>query len=393
MMGALRTIPLALVLLCAGSGARASELVCGLSDAGVITVDGLLGDWQDVAGLTRSASDPKDASFLVRCNHDEEALYLSVDVKDDHLIRTNRPTADDRLIFGFGTVKLEVYPSHANDKQALKVNWQRPDSAKGIKVADSLQPRGWSVELALPLSRVPGWKKGVTAFPFSLEWSDADLRIDGKAQTTLTTDDSLIVLGEGLALYQQFLKEHKLKPALIQVDTLANMDGEPGQERVVFGGNVIGILGEEYVYFTLPVQKKQDVLEVKILDLAGEGKSSALVRYIERGGGGSREVVSVWNLLPDGSIARTFAHELAKQLGTAKITGTYSLIARSVGKGKKKKPAPGYDIVVHSGTAIGFSAETWNELPAEDMQPILLPWESKKQSSWHFRGDEAFGGE
>ena len=83
----------------------------------------------------------------------------------------------------------------------------------------------------------------------------------------------------------------------------------------------------------------------------------------------------------------------AKQLGAAKITGTYALVARSVGKGKKKKAAPGYEIVVYAGTAAGFSAVNWNELPAEDMQPILLPWEGKKQTSWRFRGDEAFGGE
>jgi hypothetical protein len=393
MMGALRATAPLLVLVCLHGRAEAHELECGLTEPGVITVDGLLSDWQGVSGLRRADANPQDASFVVRCNHDAEAVYLSVEVTDDLLIRTSRPAGDDRLVFGFGPERLEVYPTHRDAGQALKVKWQRPASTKGILVADSLLPRGWSVEAAFPLGRVPGWHKGLTAFPFSLELGDADLRVDSKVQTTLSTGGGLIVFAEGGALYQQFLKEHRIRPADVKVDTLANMDGEPGQERVVVGGKVIGILGEEYVYFVLPVVSGKDVLEVKILDLAGEGKSSALVRYVERGGGGSREVLSVWNLLPDGSIARTFAHELGKELGPARITGTYSLVARSVGKGKKKKAAPGHDIVVTCGSAVGFSAQNWNELPAEDMQPILLPWMDKKQSTWHFRGDEAFGGE
>ena len=57
-----------------------------------------------------------------------------------------------------------------------------------------------------------------------------------------------------------------------------------------------------------------------------------------------------------------------------------------------RKDKRGRDLVIQSGEATGFSAATWNETPAGDMAPILLPWADKKQEVWHFSNDEVSGG-
>jgi hypothetical protein len=172
---------------------------------------------------------------------------------------------------------------------------------------------------------------------------------------------------------------------------MANMDGEPGLERVVVGGRTLGILGEKYYFMTFPVPRK-DVLEVKLVDLAGGGKPSILVRYVERGSGGSREVLGVWSLLPDGSFAHPFAHEVAKEGPGGRITDVWTLEPKTEKKGKRVKKLKGFDIVITPGESRGYTKDTWNESPAEDMTPILLPWEKSKKERWRFEGDECSGG-
>jgi hypothetical protein len=127
-----------------------------------------------------------------------------------------------------------------------------------------------------------------------------------------------------------------------------------------------------------------DVLSVAVADLAGAGKSSLVVRTVERGNGGAREVLSIWNL-HGGAFQRTFAHEIAKQVGRARLTNSWELVPR--GKGKR-----GQDLVVRPGDAGGFTEATWRETPASDMAPILLPWGDKKQEIWRFDADQVSGG-
>jgi hypothetical protein len=109
-----------------------------------------------------------------------------------------------------------------------------------------------------------------------------------------------------------------------------------------------------------------------------------VVRYREHGGGGSREVLAVW-ALRDGALARIFAHEIGKQVGAARMTNRVEIVPR---KGK----ARGHDIVIQPGEVVGFTAETWNETPASDMVPILLPWGEKKEEVWRFEGGGVSGG-
>lgn len=378
----------------------AVEVLCGLTQPDVVVIDGLLDDWQGVKGFEMGAGDG-DADPVFRCNYDEDQLYVSVNVFDDRLIRTkaNAP-GEDHLLFAFGSARIEVWPADAEHGAKRKVS---AGSFGKVEVADSLQQKGWSVELAIPLKKIPGWGKGVPSVPFKFELHDADQFVDKKVQAIVGTSSGRLSFAEGSQLYRDFLAEFKLRQADVRLDTLADMDGVRGTERVIWAGRIIGVLSDQYAVLQLPVPAK-DVLEVRVVDLSGD-KKSILARWVERGNGGSREVLGVFNIKPGGAPVRTFAHEIAKQMGPNKLTNVWSIEPTAElnkpPKGKKKSKAkaskapkvPGRNaIVIRVGEVAGFTAQSWRELPAEDMQPILLPWGEAREEVWGFQGDEVFGG-
>lgn len=389
----LRIILILLIFSDAASGrAHAAELECGGAEEGTVQVDGLLDDWQGVTGLTRQGESAKDAAFTVRCNYDETTLYVSVDVQDERVIRRGKKDkgAEDRLALTIGKERLDVRPGSA-DGVAAKTTWNGK-AVKGLEVADGLQTHGWAVEAAIPLARVRGWAKGVPALALAVEVSDADLLTEKKHQEVVSVSDAKLVFDAASAVYRQFLKDMKIKAADIRLDIMADMDGTPGAERVIVAGRIVGVLSDSYVYMRLPPAKAKDVLSVQIIDLAGDGKHAVVGHWVEAGNGGSREVIAVWNLLRDGSFPMIWGHEVAKVQGANKLTNTWSLEPRKHKK-NKKKIVPGHDIIVRVGEAIGWTADTWTEDPAQDVKPILLPWAGQQIEHWHFRGDESYGGE
>src|SRR5262249_27597192 len=311
-----------------------------------------------------STDAPADAGFSLRCAYDDTMLYMAVDVSDDRLIRSRSPRpTDDHLVLEIGGGKWEIFPGSAAASAKLYVG-----GPKGMAVVDSLQKHGWSVELAVARAKIPGVRKGDPAVRFGLAFFDADVAAPPKIETVVALRDASLVFEEADHLLADFLAQMKLRRSDIVLDTTANIDGAPGAERVVWAGRTIGILGEGFAYLELPVSLREDVLEVRAIDLAGEGKASLLVRYVERGNGGAREVLAVWNMVT-GSFVRTFAHEVAKVVGRARMTNAWELVAKKRGRGR--------DLIIRAGDAGGFSKDSWNEAPAEDMMPILLPWGGK----------------
>ena len=149
------------------------EIVCALTEPDVIVVDGMLDDWRGVTPF-EVGSGRGDADVRFRCNYDPTYLYVSLDVVDDRLIRTAKAgPGEDHVVLAFGAARILLYPAQ------LEYNAKRKLIASGlgkVEAADSLQPKGWSVELAVPLRRIPGWGKGVPSLPFRFEVQDADGR-------------------------------------------------------------------------------------------------------------------------------------------------------------------------------------------------------------------------
>jgi hypothetical protein len=388
----MRPVPLALLTLLAGTtdaaaAAPPTELVCTLAGPGLIHIDGLIDDWANLPEVTRADADPRDAAVAVRCAYDKTTLYLLVNVTDDRLIRTKQKTRDeDHLVLGFGAQAFEIYPASAEQGAKLAFGWVGRGAASlpRVSVADSLQKRGWSVELAAPLRGLPGLLRGAPSLPLTVELYDADSLTARHIESVVTTGELALTFEEAAATLKSFLEGAKVHRGDIVLDQTAELDGQDAPQRVVVAGRVVGLLGDGYSYLELPVESARDVLSVQLVDLGGAGRASLVVRTVERGNGGSREVLSVWNTR-NGQWNRLFAHEIAKVVGARHVTDTWELVPR--GKGRK-----GVDLVIKPGEAVGFTAETWNETPASDMVPILLPWAGKPQEIWRFDGGMVSGG-
>ena len=378
-----------------GAGpASARDVPCGAVEPDVIQVDGLLNDWSDVKGLVtddaahlvggRAWDGPDDLSFLVRCNYDQKRLYLAIDVHDERLVRTRKAQPqEDHVVVTLGAGrKLVIYPAdlHADIPRLVKWNG-KPKLPPGLEVAEAMQPKGWSVEVAIPWRAVPGWSPGVAQVRGAVAVADCDSRAPLKLDAIMSTSEGrrpgAFVLSEGSELLQAFLDHIGARRSDVVYNKLAQMGGDPGLERVVRVGKIVGVIGKEYLYFEIPVQDPHDIRDFRVVDLAGDGKHAVVVRYLERGSGGAREVLAVWKIVGP-QFRRTFAAEVAKQRGTSRIENRYSLVPHG----------RGHDLVLEVGGANGFSPESYREAPADDMIPILLPWEGKRRARFRFRGDE-----
>src|SRR5262249_36913706 len=217
-------------LLCAAPAA-AAELVCQKVAPGTLVVDGLLDDWSGPEEI-RTGPDPRDASFAVRCAYDDRTLYLAVNVTDDRLIRSVKPSPlDDHLVLGLGAGRWAIYPGSVEARAKLAVV-----GPKGLTVVDSLQKRGWSIELSVPRAKLPGVRRGSATVPFRLSFHDADVAAAPKIETVVDFGDGSLVLEEADALLAEFLAQVKLRRSDIALDVSADVDGDPGPARVGWGG-------------------------------------------------------------------------------------------------------------------------------------------------------------
>ena len=106
--------------------------------------------------------------------------------------------------------------------------------------------------------------------------------------------------------------------------------------------------------------------DVQLVQIDAEHFAVA-ARIIERSASGNREVLRLYKL--DGTrFTPIFAVEVGKEQGKNKL----SVKVDYVKKGK------GTDIELTPEPAQGFSEATWKELPAQDIEPLLLPWQDKK---------------
>ena len=360
--------------------AAAADAVCVKVAPGSVQLDGLLDDdWSGREDI-RTGPDPSDASFSLRCAYDDRTLYLAVNVEDDRLIRSPRPRAtDDHLLLSLGRARWEIYPGSAAAHAKLAVV-----GPKGLTAIDSLQQRGWSLEMSIPRAKLTGVSRKDPSVPFGLSFHDSDVAATPRIETVVDFGDGKLVLEEADALLHELLDQLKLRRSDIRLDVSADVDGVAGAERIVWAGRIIGILGEGFAYIELPAARAEDVLEVRAVDLAGDGKASLLARYLEQGNGGTREVLAIWNL-KNQTIVRIFAHEVRKTMGRARIVNVWELVPKP---GKRR----GHDLHFRAGAAVGVTRETWNETPADDMVPILLPWGEKTKEVWRFDNDEVSGG-
>ncbi|PIE19613.1 MAG: hypothetical protein CSA65_01720 [Proteobacteria bacterium] len=378
--------------------AKPLDINCNPAEDGVVLLDGMLRDWRGVDGVyVRGVSrvikgrkhwnNAKDASFEVLCNYSKTTLYLAVDVTDEYFARTRKLRADDHLELRFGRHVLEIYPSDLKKIRGV-VRWRRGRrrrKARGIQMAEAKQLQGWSVEIAMPLSKVPGYRKGKEGVPLSVRFIDVDWR--GKVDSVVGSGKARLVIAQVTADLTAFLRAMKATRKQIRWRGSADVVGDKGLEQVLLVGSRVGIVGSGlpgggYFYFGLPVKTPKDVRWVKLLDLNGDRQKEIVIRYTQRGGGGRRDLLAVYRFNSVNKFVRPFAHELTKGQGANMITTRLRFIRW------RKRRRHGVEIVIDKPKAKGYTRATYKERQATDVNPIVLPWGETTKRRYRFEGDE-----
>jgi hypothetical protein len=382
--------------------AEATTIPCGLVEAGTIHIDGLTSDWDGVTPIVPivapgTAAAPRSLAVKVYCNYDEKNVYLMVDVNDDLLVRTKAGgNEDDHLQFAFGIVsksgeitridRLRIWPAVASQKLPRVVKWEAKKAPKVIQgegpvgrlkplkgppvieVYDAIQPRGYVLEIKMPKPIVPGFKEGAP-LKFAVRVHDSDgagKEKQGFAETSSVeagADLSEIGFEEGHSAYTDLLHDLKLSQGDVFFDKNANVGEGPG--KVVAAGKYLAFLSKGYCYQELAPSRK-DVGDVQLVQLDADTFAVA-ARVFERNAAGTREVLRLFKLTGQRFVP-VFQAEVGKEMGKNRL----SVKVEYVKKGK------GTDVELSPEPAVGFSEATWRELPAQDIEPLLLPWQDKK---------------
>lgn len=382
----------------AHGAAHADSQTCNAVAGDVIAVDGLLDDWGPKGAREIGAKD-QDASFSVRCAYDEKRLHLGIAVRDDYLYRGKKPAqkSDDHVIIELGVGekrdRLLVYPG--NDKQDPVRRWNGKAVPQWLEVEDTQARRGFTVEVSLPLSRVRGYAKGTPSIDAVVEYRDADFsaRVESRMRYT-----GALELEGANELYKAFMKAARLSAKDITLDQTANIDDHAGAERVIAGRDVIGVLSDSFFFMTLPVASPGDVKSVRLADLRGDGTRSILAEIRQHGNGGSRDVVIVYQLSGN-AFQSLLTFETRKEKDGRSLVNRWSLVPRgmyrTLEREEKKYAKRGHDLVIEVSEkdATGWDEDNYNEAPAPDVVPILLPWSDETSRVYYFIGNTVQGGD
>ena len=342
---------------------RADVLHCDNMSTAELSIDGLLDDWKGSPIAARIGAAP-DGSIAVRCSWDGSHVAIAVDVTDDKLIRVARGRAhEDHVSFALSAggkpLRVDVFPGNAMAKPRVV--------GGGAEVADSLQPHGFSVELRAAASAIPNFSGSTPAIDTNVTFHDAD-RATGGDDDDLTLAEP-IELPDRKDLLDDFLRTVHLAKSDITLDQLAELDPDrKGKERMVAGGTVIGIITDQFAYVTMPAKPSR----IELLPLGPRGQQIIAATVHQTGNGGSRDLLMLWTVW-SGQLQPLENIEIRKELAGNTLSCTYA-----VTKGK---------LVITPQPAVGFTKDTYNEIPADDAVPILVPW-ADKPAAYVLKGAE-----
>lgn len=351
-------------LLLLALSASLSALSAGTAAAGPTTtrcaevadlvVDGLLDDWPGPPAARDGDG------YAVRCAWGADGLTLAIELTDDRVAR------GDRLAIAVGVpgsapTLVEVAPG---DRRARAAR-----APRRVEVADSLQPRGFSVEVRVPARALAGLAPATPVLSLALVFHDV-----GRGPRML---DLGLELADRRDLLDDLLAATRLRRSDVRLDAMAELDPDRrGRERVVAGGTVIGVLTDQFAYVSLPVARAADVAAVELLPLGARGQQVIAATVRQTGNGGSRDLLLLWTVW-SGQLHPLAQIEIRKQLGAGVLAASWRVVPG-------KRPA----LWVEPRPAVGLTAESWREQPASDADPILLPWDGRRAVVYTLTGAE-----
>lgn len=374
-----------LVTLSMTNAAHAKGAICERVQNDMFSVDGMMDDWEAFKN-TRFGSG-SDAQLDVRCAYDQEKLYIAVQAADDRVVRGKK---DDKISFSLrsGTGRALSFSVLPGTKRSARKVVGLP---RYVQLEDSLQSRGFSVELAIPLRKISGWSATLPYLRASILFHDSD----GPGKTRrVGMSRGKLHFSDAASTYKQFMKTTGLKNRDIRLDKLVDIDPGAGAERLIIGGKVMGVLGTSFSYMGLPIASPKDLLRARVVRFDGSGRHAVLTELRQHGNGGSRDVVIIWFANGNGGFDAALTVETRKQRGDAFIANTWSLVPRGKHReGKKKRRMRGVDLLVRVGEGEGFTESNFREAPAPDAKSILTPWGEQQSALYYLEGSVAYGGD
>jgi hypothetical protein len=107
----------------------------------------------------------------------------------------------------------------------------------------------------------------------------------------------------------------------------------------------------------------------KLVDLRGDGSRVIVTVVREAGTSGTRDVLLGFGA-NGGSIVQLFAVEVRRERGAQKLESEWSITG-----GRNGKPP---QLIVKAKPAVGWDADSYDEAPAGDAEPIALPWDDDR---------------
>jgi len=339
-----------------------------------LSVDGLLDDWN---GRPLVRIGDRDSSIALRCSWDGKALAFALMLDDDRVVRVPRGGSrahQDHVEIAVGiggrTTRIRVAPGNRLAKPEIT-------APRHVAVATSLQPHGFSIEGRLPARTIAGLGPSTPSLALRIVFHDADHATGGDDEDLVLATE--IELSDRSDLLADFLRAVRLRRSDLRIDRLVDLDPDRrGTERVVAGGTVIGVLTDRYAYVTVPAVSAADVLRVELLPFGRKGTKVIAAVVRESGSGGTRDLLMLWTVW-SGQLEPLGSIEVRKQVGADVLASTWKVV-----KGRKRS-----ELWVESAPAVGFSSETWHEVPASGVDPIVLPWDRTKSGiAYFFDGQE-----
>ncbi len=328
-------------------------LRCALQSTDELVIDGILDDWRDVPTTARIGAAP-DGQIALRCAWDGTHLAFAVSVVDDKIVRVPSGHGhEDHVSFSLAAggkpMRFDVYPGTSIAKPR--------STGAPAQLGDSLQPNGFSVEARVPAAAIASFSGSTPQIDVKIVFHDAD-RATGGDDADLEIAQPL-ELSDRKDLLDDFLHTVHLAKADLTRDELVDLDPDrKGKERLVAGGTVIGVLTDQFAYVSMPAKPSR----IELLPLGPHGQQVIAAVVRQTGNGGSRDVLMLWTVW-SGQLSPLKNIEIRKELGGNVLSSTYK-----VDKGK---------LVIVPQPAVGFTKDTYAEEPADDAEPILLPWADK----------------
>jgi hypothetical protein len=361
-------------------------------------VDGALREWK--GARFAQLGDGSDAMLRYALASTDQGFYLAAELGDEQLVRKSEAgPGQDAVVLALalpdssGALRSSEVWLHAGraGQQKAAAAVRGVVSAAGIEVVEGPRERGpgYVLEAFIPFASLDGaalWEQGRA----TLRFEDFDQPGQKQAEAVLATatgkpaDWPRIVLGTGQSDFLgAFLRDRSLSGVEPRFDQRANVAGDATPERVLIIDRYVLVYGpgfkrgETYSYFSLPYGIGGGMVSAELFDLTGDGRSELLTRVRQRNDLGARDVFVVLALEEEG-IGPLFSLELKKEAKGGFIEASLSI-------DRKSKPPR---INVSTGRAQGLDALTYQESPATDALPILLPWGAVESRSYAFDGSK-----